>query len=193
MKNCSDSRIKVIEISEEISLKQIEFSDISIIYSIVESQKAYQGRWIPFANYTIGNEPEQLVVTTMNMADLISGHMFMIKNEDEFAGLVGLINLDKNNKKAEIGYWISSSLQEKEIAIRSVIALMDFAYDELSLHKIHIKCPVGNYTVSHIPRQIGYYFEGIDRAGELMPDNTFVDLEIYGMLKSDYDKMKWEQ
>ncbi len=64
--------------------------------------------------------------------------------------------------------------------------ICDFAFKTLNINRIQIKCAVGNTPSSNIPKRLNFKFEGIERDGELLSENHFVDLEIYSKLKSDY-------
>ncbi len=68
---------------------------------------------------------------------------------------------------------------------KSVEMLCDFAFKVMGINRVQIKCAVGNNPSSNVPKRLGFKFEGIERDGELLTGNVFVDLEIYSILKSD--------
>mgnify|MGYP001050637725 CR=1 FL=1 len=55
----------------------------------------------------------------------------------------------------------------------------------MGINRIQIKCALGNRPSSIIPKRAGFQLEGIERAGELLSDGCFADLEAYSMLKGD--------
>ena len=184
--------VKMIKVSDDIILKQIESSDTSDIYETIDAQRDYLGQWLPFIHYTLDIEDsEHVVITMINVTNLVKEHSFVIKYKGKFAGLIGFRNFDKTNKKIDLGYWLSKNFQKKGIVFNSVLALMEYAFEDLLVNKICIRCPVGNDQSCNIPKRIGYFLEGIERAGELLPDNSYIDLEVYGMLKSDYYQFKY--
>lgn len=63
---------------------------------------------------------------------------------------------------------------------------MTFAFDEMEMNRIQIRCGVGNEPSRCIPIRLGYQFEGVEHAGELFPDGRFMDLEVYSMLNGDF-------
>lgn len=71
------------------------------------------------------------------------------------------------------------------IILASVSALMRFAFDELDMYRIEIRCGVGNTPSRKIPNRPGFRFEGIERGAELFPDGRCVDLEVYSRLRND--------
>jgi ribosomal-protein-serine acetyltransferase len=175
-----------IQVNEDINLKPIVLSDAKIIFHIIQSQRAYLRKWLPFVDNT------RHVVDTENYINSIYAtppdqreRVFTIHYKNAFAGLIGLKSIDKQNQKTEIGYWLSESFQKKGIMSLSVKALIDYAFQQLQLNRIQIKCAVGNNESKHIPQRLGFTFEGIEREGEFLSDNTFTDLEVYSILKKD--------
>ena len=112
----------------------------------------------------------------------------MILYEGAFAGLVGFRDTDRANRKTEIGYWLSESFQHKGIVTQAVQSLLTFAFGELAMNRVQIRCAVGNAPSRSIPLRLGFQFEGVERAGELFPDGQYLDLEVYGMLKDELNK-----
>ncbi len=194
METGEKSQVKLIKIDDEISLKQLERSDAPEIYTVVNEQNEYLKKWLPFVNHTLNSyNSDEVLVTMISLSNFSQGHLFVIQYCDRFAGFVGLRNYDKLNQHAEIGYWLSQHFLKRGIATRAVIALLAHIYEELALNKVYIKSAVGNIAGSNIPRRLGFHFEGIDRKSEHLKDNVFLDLEVYSMLKSEYESLKLEE
>lgn len=68
---------------------------------------------------------------------------------------------------------------------QSVRCLCRFAFNDLNINRIQIKCATLNFPSKNILKRLGFQLEGIEREGELLSDSTFTDLEIYSLLKSD--------
>ena len=178
--------LKII-VTESILLKQIELSDAADIFKTIDGQRTYLGKWLPFVDFTRNIEDsEKYIQSVLEGPSENRGYIFAIHCHGTFAGLVGLKSIDNQNKKAEIGYWLSEPFQKQGIITASVKALMQFAYDQLNINRIQIKCAVGNIPSKNIPIKLGYRFEGIERAGELLSDGEFADIEVYSILKDEY-------
>jgi len=68
---------------------------------------------------------------------------------------------------------------------RSVSTLCDFAFRELDMNRIQIKCALANTPSRNIPQRLGFKLEGIERAGELLTGGVFTDLAVYSRLRGD--------
>jgi ribosomal-protein-serine acetyltransferase len=179
--------IRIINLTDCLLLKQIEISDAEEIFETVNSQRIYLRKWLPFIDSIKVIKDEEDFINSVNSVSADNREfIFVIHYNQKFAGLIGFKNTDKLNKKTEIGYWLSEPYQKKGIITKSVKALTDFAFNELGLNRIQIKCAAGNTPSSNIPKRLEYHFEGIEREGEFSSDGIFTDVEVYSLLKREY-------
>lgn len=175
-----------IRVDSEIELKQLEQSDSSDIFNTINNQREYLGKWLPFVAFTKElSDTEVFVNSVVNAPEHRFEYVFAIIKNNEFAGLIGFKDTDNQNKKTEIGYWLSEKHQKQGIVTKSVDKLCDFAFNSLGINRIQIKCAVGNDSSKNIPKKLGFKFEGIEREGELLTGGVFAHLEIYSKLRSD--------
>lgn len=176
----------IIKVDADIELTQLERADAKAIFETIDSQRDYLGKWLPFVAFTRElSDSEAFVASVVNAPADHFELVFAIRKGGEFIGLIGYKDTDKLNQKTEIGYWLSKDHQKQGIVSRSVERLCAYAFDQMGINRIQIKCAVGNVPSKRIPQRLGFKFEGIERAGELMPDGTFTDLEVYSKLKFD--------
>jgi ribosomal-protein-serine acetyltransferase len=176
----------IIKVDTEIELKQLELSDSIDIFNTIDNQRDYLGKWLPFVAFTKEvSDTEKFVDSVVNATEDRFEYVFAIRKCNEFVGLIGFKDTDRQNKKTEIGYWLSEKHQKQGIVTKSVDKLCDFAFNNQGINRIQIKCAVENISSKNIPRKLGFKFEGIERQGELLTNNFFTNLEIYSKLKSD--------
>lgn len=179
--------MKPIPITEGVRLREAELADARDIFRTIDTQRSYLGRWLPFvaATRTERDSYDYLHAVLSAPADRRE-LLFAIVAEGCFAGLVGLKDTDRANRKTEIGYWLGEAYQGRGIMTRSVEALCGVAFGVLGLNRVQIQCAVGNSRSSAIPRRLGFTLEGIARAGELQADGRFSDIEVYSLLREEY-------
>ncbi len=179
---------KILEIDNTILLRPLELNDYKDIFYTIDNQREYLGKWLPFVEFTKQpGDSKAFVEMTISLPENQFEYVFTIRYENQFAGLIGFKSTDKQNRKTEIGYWLSRNFQGKGIVTKSVKRLCDFAFGELDMNRIQIKCAIGNKRSKSIPKRLGFTFEGIERDGELLSGNQFTDVETYSKLKRDAD------
>jgi ribosomal-protein-serine acetyltransferase len=174
--------MKII-IDKDIELRQLKQIDSKDIFATIDSQREYLGKWLPFVEFTkVLSDTERFVNSVINAPPERFEYIFTIRKGDKFAGLIGFKDTDVQNHKTEIGYWLSEKHQKQGIATRAVEKLCQFAFDNLKINRVQIKCAVGNIPSKNIPKRLGFQLEGIERQGELLSDGTYTDLEVYSKL-----------
>lgn len=177
----------MIKVNDEIVLREIQEEDAETIFKTIDSQREYLGEWLPFVELTQEKEDTlRFIQAMLKRPEDEREFVFTIRYQGDFAGLIGFRDTDRLNRKTEIGYWLSFDYQKKGIVIQSVSKLMEFAFDELEMNRVQVKCAVQNIRSKRIPEKLGFVHEGTERAGELFPGGKFVDLDIYSKLKMDF-------
>ena len=178
-----------IKIDDNIELRQIQITDASDIFETINTQRAYLGKWLPFVEYTKTIHDSELFINSIYSEPPEKQELvFVINFDKKFAGIIGFKDTDKINKKTEIGYWLSEPFQKKGIITESLKKLTDYTFKKMDINRIQIKCATGNIQSSKIPRKLNFVFEGIERDGELLSDGEFTNLEVYSILRRNWNK-----
>lgn len=176
----------LIKIDEKLELKQLKRTDAKEVFTAIDSQRRYLGKWLAFVAQTKKlADTENFITSVVDAPEDEFNFVFTIRKENKFIGLIGFNNTDRLNKKTQLGYWLLEEFQQEGIMTRSVEKLCQFAFNQQNLNKIEIKCASGNTASKKIAKRLNFKFEGIERQGLLVADNNFTHLEVYSKLKSD--------
>ena len=176
----------IIEIDEEIKLVQLKDKDTMDIFNTIDSQRDYLGQWLAFVASTKElSDTENFVKSIILAEEDQFEYVFTIRKANEFVGLIGFTNTDRNNQKTEIGYWLSEDYQRQGIMKKAVSYLCNFGFNTLKMNRIQIRCALGNLRSQNIPKKLGFTLEGVERQGELMSSGIYTDIQVYSKLKSD--------
>lgn len=180
--------MKPIKITEEIKLYPIQLYDAQDVFNTINTQREYLGKWLPFIAFTNEiKDTEEFIKSVINAPEESKELVFVIRFNEEFAGIIGYRGTDLLNKKTEIGYWLSEYFQGKGIVTKSVERLIEYTFNDLGMNRLQIRCAVENEKSKKIPKALGFKFEGIERAGELLSNGTFTDLEVYSLLAKELE------
>lgn len=174
---------RVIVVDANIRLKEIGLEDTEVIFNTIINERDYLGAWLPFVELTREISFTRCFIEgylNSDRKDLTCAIFY----QNQFVGLIGLKDTDFDNKKTEIGYWLSESYQHKGIVTNSCKSLINFIFDKMNINRVQIKVAKGNMKSQRIPKRLGFKREGIERDGELH-SRGFVDLVIFSLLKAD--------
>ena len=110
---------------------------------------------------------------------------FGIFRGSRFIGSIGFVYFDWLARKSEIGYWIAQDEEGKGIITEASRTLIRFAFAELGLNRIEIRCSAANDRSSAIPKRLGFKKEGHLRQAEFRSGGLH-DYEIYGLLAAEW-------
>ena len=176
----------ILNVDKNIVLKQLELTDTPDIFNTIDTQREHLGPWLPFVETTKQlSDTHAFVESVVNSPKDRMEYTFTIRVNGRMAGLIGFKATDRANKKTEIGYWLSRDFLGRGIMSRSVSTLCDFAFRELEINRIQIKCAIANTPSRNIPQRMGFKLEGLERAGELLTCGVFADLTVYSRLRGD--------
>lgn len=179
--------MKTISIDVHLELKEIQISDAPDIFQTINNERASLRTWLPFVDFTLELEDsERFIKSILSIPEENREFVFVIREHGQFAGIVGFRGSDLFNRKTEIGYWLNPVFQKKGIMTRSVFELLKFAFRELNMNRVQIRCAVENFPSRAIPEKLGFILEGFERSGELLVDQKFTDLAVYSLLKEEF-------
>ncbi len=180
--------METICVNEQISLERIKYTHAFQVFQALDLNRAFLEPWLPFVQQTRCQEDTEGFIRTV-ITDRKAGgdEVFVLWYRNRFAGLVGLKDTDKQNKRTEIGYWLVEAMTGKGLVTRSVKALLDYLFTMNDMNRVQIKCAVGNGASAAIPKRLGFHFEGIERQGE-RHGKHYLDLEVYSLLRLEHQR-----
>jgi ribosomal-protein-serine acetyltransferase len=179
--------VNEITVNESITLNILSLVDYQSIYYAIDHNRNHLRKWLPFIDFTKSSKDTLAFVKSVVDDVERRQEVFTIWVEGEFAGLIGLKDIDYLNRRVEIGYWLVEQMIGKGIMTLSVDKLVEFVFETLQMNRVQIKCGVGNTKSSAIPKRIGFQLEGIERQGEKHAEK-YIDLEVYSLLQKEWEK-----
>lgn len=110
------------------------------------------------------------------------------RETERFCGAGGFNNLDKTNRKAEIGFWLLPQFWGKGIMTEVMPILFQAGFDQLHLNRIEGFVDSRNSNCKKALRKIHFTYEGTMQECEVNGDE-FLSVAIYAILKKDYEKL----
>ena len=93
-----------------------------------------------------------------------------VTERDELVGRMSLRTVDLEDGLAGIGYWVVPAARGRGIAPRALVAVSDWAINELGLHRLELEHSTRNEASCRVAEKAGYYLEGTKRSHGLHQD-----------------------
>lgn len=174
------------EIEAGLHLKPLKKSDAEYLYRLIQKSRDHLRTYLIFVDLTTRFEHTKQFVDESVLSNA-RGETFVtvIYKNHEIAGLVGFNSIDKDNRRAEIGYWLAEPFIGQGIMTKATRAIIAYGFDTLDLNRIDLKAATTNHKSRGVAKRLGFKEEGVIRDAEWIHDH-YVDHVIYGLLKRDY-------
>lgn len=153
-----------------------------------EKDIPYKVKWIndernnTYLHYDLPLKEDKTLVWFKNNKDRTDRLDLTITFNNKPAGVIGLLNVDSINRKAE--YYIcigEEKYKGKGLAYNASKLLFEYACNELNLNKIYLYTEVNNIAAQRLFKKIGFVREGLLRQ-DLIYNNNKIDRYIYGLI-----------
>jgi ribosomal-protein-serine acetyltransferase len=177
-----------MQVDPYTELRPIQMADAPEFFQLIDRNRAYLREWLGWVDGmgTVA-DLEKFIAMRIHLASEKSDLCFLIWHQKRMAGILHLVGIDAQNRRAVIGYWIGQQFRGQGIVKRATTKLVDYAFTELhlNLNRLEIRCATGNRASQAIPRALGFKEEGLLRDNEWLYDH-FVDHVVFSMLKRDW-------
>ncbi|MBQ3047682.1 MAG: GNAT family N-acetyltransferase [Clostridia bacterium] len=112
--------------------------------------------------YTIDHAKAFIEYTINSAKENISyeGAICFKDNPEKVIGCIGITNINKIAKRAELGWWVAKEEWNKGIATEAAKAIINFAFDKLKLHTLCARHFENNPASGRVMQKSGMSFVG---------------------------------
>ena len=175
--------------SDELILKQIEPQDADDLYEIMTNGNLYRLR--------PGNP-----LKTFNAVKNVIGHyerdfhkhkiiflgIYYKKSNDKLVGIGEIFDFDYSASRVEVGYTVNEEFWGKGIATNATKLMIEYLFNTIGVNSIQATAMTSNTKSHNVLERCGFIHEGTIRQWKYWKGIGIVDLEMYSILKSDYEK-----
>lgn len=166
-------------------LRLLEESDAEELSAVVDANRAYLARWMPWAQDDDLEKVQDFIRMSRRQFADNDGFSLAIVEDGRIVGTIGFHRVDRTNRFTSIGYWIAEGAQGRGTVTRAVSALVDHAFGAWSLHRVEIHAGVENARSRAVPERLGFTQEGVLRQVERVGDR-WIDHVVYSMLAEEW-------
>ena len=116
-----------------------------------------------------------------------TGYSFLLfrAEDDALLGGITLSNVRRGVAQcASLGYWVGACFARQGYMTEGLLAILDFAFERLALHRIEAACLPDNEASQALLRKIGFSEEGYSRQF-LRINGRWQDHRLFAVLQDD--------
>lgn len=180
-------RLEGQAIAEGVSVRPLEQGDVPAMVALLHRNRTHLDRWLRWS---------AALRTAEDVATFIHGFEYRLAAGDGFhcgirvdgslAGGVVCWYIHRQNRNAEVGYWLGVEQTGRGLATRAARWAVDYLFQAEALHRVEMQCGVENLASRAVAERLGFRAEGIRRESHWITDR-FVDHVVYGMLSRDWE------
>jgi len=180
-----DELTTTFQIDDDIRLRTFADGDAEVVFQTALRNRDHLIEFMHWMtpDYSISSA-EEFIARSIKAVAAKSSLGFGIFRGQHFIGSIGFVQFDWAARKTEIGYWIDKLEEGKGIVTRSCERLIRYAFEDLNLNRIEIRCSTENVRSAAIPERLGFRKEGLLRQVELR-NGRLHDFNVYGLLADD--------
>jgi diamine N-acetyltransferase len=171
-------------IGSKVFLKVLEEKDLESVFrwkNNVELARLVKAHPLPVAMYEMG---EWFKRNQSDKNQILWG--IYEKRSTKLLGIVRLMFINWISKNAEFGIFIGEKSNTGKGNGKEVLNLvLDFAFKDINLHRIHLKVNESNTKAIHLYTTCGFKKEGVFREHFYM-NGKYENVLLMGLLKNEY-------
>lgn len=173
-------------VNDDIVLKLLDINHADKLCELTDSCRPYLKEWLPWVDGSKCVEDVKAFINiTKNQFVSNNGFQAGIWYKGSIAGVIGFHSMNWSHKSTSLGYWLGERYQGNGVMTKSCKAFVDYAFGELKLNRVEVRCGEGNSRSRAIPERLGFFQEGIIRDAEWLY-NHYVDNVVYGILAREW-------
>ena len=171
-------------IDEQTIVRTLTIDDAEVIFHAIDANR---DRLRPYMHWerTTRSPDDVRAFIERSLASTTDEDANGIWVAGEFAGNVGLRIDPAELHTGEIGYWNVRSFEGRGLITEACRRFIEHGFGVRMLHRIEIHAAADNVRSRAVAERLGFTLEGTMRDGHGMPDDTYVDQVVYGLLASD--------
>jgi ribosomal-protein-serine acetyltransferase len=168
------------------TLRPLIPADAPDLHRLVTANRAHLDRWLRWSSgvQTLA-DAAALIALFEEKQRAGDGFHLGLRVDGALAGGCVCWCIHRQNRHAELGYWLDAGHTGRGLATRMAAAVVGQLFQVERLHRVEMLCAVENRASRAIPERLGFRLEGIKRESHWIT-TRFLDHAVYGLLEGEW-------
>jgi len=153
-----------------VAVRPYELEDAAALYEAARESIVEVHPWMAWchANYSIEESNAWLDLQVEAFARGTAFEFAIVSDGGRYLGGCGINQLDRENRRANLGYWVRSTATRAGVATRAAQLVRDWAFENTDLIRLEIVAAVENLASCRVAQKAGAVREGTLRSRLLL-------------------------
>ncbi len=175
-----------LRIDDEISLHLARPELALPVFQAIDENRAHLRPWLPWVDGTRTIEDTKTFIhESMSHNRDGSRLITFIYFGEIMAGSLGVVHINKDHRKCEIGYWLREDIQGRGILSKALSVFIEYLFKNKGMNRIEVQVLVGNDRSKGVPLRLGFKQDGLLRQSVRLYD-IFYDIELFSLLNEEW-------
>ena len=169
-----------------VAIVPVTLGHAGMLAALVRHDREHLNAWLPLVATLATPEAARAHLERARVraqeGEVFEWHLFA---GDTLCGSVRLKDIDHDDRKAGIGYFLGGEYTGKGIITAALQAVLAWSFGPLGLNRIELRCASNNVPSMRVAERLGFVREGLLRQDECL-NGVFVDHCVYGLLQADF-------
>lgn len=181
--------MKPIPLGPGVRLRPLTPDDAPALHALVSRNRRHLDQWLRWSSSirTLEEASGFIDQFTGKLARGDGFHLGLWIGGDLAGGSVCWY-VHRQNRNAEVGYWLGEDFQGRGLATTATLAVVHHLFAVEGVHRIEMQCGVGNARSRAVPERLGFRLEGVRRESHWI-STRFVDHAVYGLLAPEWRRL----
>lgn len=168
-----------------ISIRSLRLEYATDVYRAVTESRNEIGRWMDWCHpgYAL-DDAEKWIRAVSKARNEGLAYEFGIFGDGRFLGGIGISQINRQAKHANLGYWLRTSATGRGITTAAVKLTAKWAFDNTDLERLEIVVAVENHASRRVAEKAGAVREGTLRS-KICVFGHFFDAVMYSIVRGD--------
>lgn len=179
-----------LPLADDLELALLEERHAPELAALVARNREHLGRFLPWAWETDEAATAAFLRGALEKFARGNGFEAGIRLHGELVGMLGLHYLDRTVGATEMGYWLARTASGRGVMTRAAAGLLRVLFEQLGLNRVEIRCRPDNLPSRRVAERLGFRHEGTLRAVHPGGGEEPADLEVFGLLRAEWQRQE---
>jgi RimJ/RimL family protein N-acetyltransferase len=171
----------------DVRIRPYRLDDAALVFEAARESLAELQPWMPWCHpkYSIEESRAWLEAQAPALEQGTAFEFAIVSADGSYLGGCGLNRIDKENRRANLGYWVRTTAAGRGVATAAVRLLRDWGFQNTDLIRLEILIAAGNVASHRVAEKSGATREGTLRS-RLLLHGTPHDATLFSFVRGEH-------